>query len=151
MLAVGNDDQFARLCGVLGHVEWAADPRFATNRGRVMHRDTLLPLLESEFARRSAAAWADTLLAAGVPCGPVNDIPSALSDPQAQARAMVQYMVHPSTGTVPQIGPVPKLSATPARLHLPPPLLGEHTESVLAEWLEYTDEQIAALRAAGAI
>lgn len=151
MLAVGNDDQFARLCALLGHPEWAADPRFATNRARVSHRAVLLPLLEAEFRRRSAAAWTETLLAAGIPCGPVNDVATALSDPQAEARAMVQTVLHPVTGSVPQVGPVPKLGETPARIHLPPPLLGEHTEAVLAEWLGYSDEQIAGLRAAGAI
>lgn len=151
MLAVGNDDQFARLCALLGHPGWAADPRFATNRARVSHRAVLLPLLEAEFRRRSAAAWTETLLAAGIPCGPVNDVATALSDPQAEARAMVQTVLHPVTGSVPQVGPVPKLGETPARIHLPPPLLGEHTEAVLAEWLGYSDEQIAGLRAAGAI
>lgn len=151
MLAVGNDDQFARLCALLGHPEWAADPRFATNRARVSHRAVLLPLLEAEFRRRSATAWTETLLAAGIPCGPVNDVATALSDPQAEARAMVQTVLHPVTGSVPQVGPVPKLGETPARIHLPPPLLGEHTEAVLAEWLGYSDEQIAGLRAAGAI
>lgn len=151
MLAVGNDDQFARLCALLGHPGWAADPRFATNRARVSHRAVLLPLLEAEFRRRSATAWTETLLAAGIPCGPVNDVATALSDPQAEARAMVQTVLHPVTGSVPQVGPVPKLGETPARIHLPPPLLGEHTEAVLAEWLGYSDEQIAGLRAAGAI
>ncbi|MCC6168758.1 MAG: CoA transferase [Caldilineaceae bacterium] len=151
MLAVGNDDQFARLCALLGHSEWAADPRFATNRARVTHRAALLPLLEAEFKRRSAAAWTETLLAAGIPCGPVNDIATALSDPQAEARAMVQTVAHPATGSVPQVGPVPKLGQTPARIHLPPPLLGEHTATILAEWLGYSDERIASLAAAGAI
>lgn len=151
MLAVGNDDQFARLCALLGHSEWATDPRFATNRARVTHRAALLPLLEAEFKRRSAAAWTETLLAAGIPCGPVNDIATALSDPQAEARAMVQTVAHPATGSVPQVGPVPKLGQTPARIHLPPPLLGEHTATILAEWLGYSDERIASLAAAGAI
>jgi crotonobetainyl-CoA:carnitine CoA-transferase CaiB-like acyl-CoA transferase len=151
MLAVGNDAQFARLCSLLGHTEWAADPRFATNRARVDHRTALLPLLETEFRQRSAAQWTEALLAVDVPCGPVNDIPTALADPQAHARAMVQSIVHPVTGEVPQLGPVPKLSATPARIHLPPPLLGEHTNCVLSEWLGYSAAQIADLRAAGAI
>jgi len=151
MLAVGNDDQFARLCAVLGHVEWADDPRFATNQARVAHRTELIALLEAEFKRKSAPVWADALLAAGIPCGPVNDIPAALADPQVQARGMVQQTQHPVTGLVPQIGPVPKLSATPACIHRPPPLLGEHTESVLAEWLGYSAAQIDQLRAAGAI
>lgn len=151
MLAVGNDDQFGRLCRLLGHAEWASDPRFATNRQRVVHRAPLLLLLEQHFRTRSAADWTEALLAAGVPCGPVNDIPSALADPQSEARGMVQQIVHPITGEIPQVGPVPKLSVTPARIHLPPPLLGEHTAQVLSEWLCYSEEQIDRLRAVGAI
>lgn len=151
MLAVGNDDQFARLCQLLGHEEWASDPRFAANRQRVVHRATLIPLLEQQLRTRTSADWTDALLAVGVPCGPVNDIPSALADPQSQARCMVQQIVHPITGEIPQVGPVAKLSVTPPRIHLPPPLLGEHTAQVLSEWLCYSEEQIDRLRAAGAI
>ncbi|HXF62652.1 MAG TPA: CaiB/BaiF CoA-transferase family protein [Caldilineaceae bacterium] len=151
MLAVGNDAQFARLAELLGHSEWAGDARFAANRARVRHRDELIPLLEAEFCRAPAAEWTERLLAAGIPCSPVNDIPTALADPQVAARDLVQRVTHPQTGEIPMIGPAPKLSATPAVIRRPPPLLGEHTEAVLRDWLGYDAQQIAALRAAGAI
>ena len=151
MLAVGNDHQFATLCRILGHLEWIDDERFATNPARVTNRDILIPQLEVIFRTRLTREWIETLLDFGVPCGPVNDIPAALADPQALARQMVQVVDHPVSGRLRLIGPVPKLSATPAIIASPPPLLGEHTQAVLSELLGYDEERIAALRTAGAI
>jgi crotonobetainyl-CoA:carnitine CoA-transferase CaiB-like acyl-CoA transferase len=151
MLAVGNDAQFRKLCHLLELPALAEDERFATNQARVVHRTELLPLLEAAFAYTPVAAWTERLGAAGIPAGPVNDIPTALADPQIQARGMVQTVEHPITGPVPLVGPVPKFSSTPATIHLPPPLLGEHTHAVLSKWLGYTDEQIQNLTASGVI
>jgi crotonobetainyl-CoA:carnitine CoA-transferase CaiB-like acyl-CoA transferase len=151
MLGAGNDQQFARLCAVLAHPEWADDPRFATNPARVQHRAILIPLLEAELRRGVTVQWVERLLAAGIPCGPVNDIPTALADPQVAARGMVQTVVHPVTGEIPMIGPAAKLSATPAAIRRPPPLLGEHTDQVLAGWLGYSEAQICTWRAEGVI
>jgi crotonobetainyl-CoA:carnitine CoA-transferase CaiB-like acyl-CoA transferase len=151
MLAVGNDGQFARLCGVLGRPELAADPRFATNPARVTHRGELVAILAAIIATRPVAAWEGELLAAGVPCGPLNDIPAALADPQAAARAMVQELQDSTGELLRLVGPAPKLSATPATVRTAPPRLGEQSDELLRELLGYDDAQIAALRAAGAI
>lgn len=151
MLAAGNDSQFAALSRVLGHPEWAEDERFAANPARVANRETLIPQLETIFRTRPTHEWIEAILDAGVPCGPVNDIPTALSDPQAQARRMVQTVEHPTSGSVPLVGPVPKLSVTPAAIAGAPPLLGEHTHVVLRDLLGYDEDRIATLRAAGAI
>lgn len=151
MLAVGNDTQFQKLCVLLGHPEWAQDARFITNQARVAHRTELIPLLTREFARASVAAWTARLQAIGVPAGPVNDIPTALADPQVHARAMVQNIQHPQTGTIPQLGPVPKFSATPALIRKPPPRLGEHTHTLLCELLGYSQEEVHALAKEGVI
>jgi crotonobetainyl-CoA:carnitine CoA-transferase CaiB-like acyl-CoA transferase len=150
MLAVGNDGQFAALCRLLEQPAWATDPRFAGNPQRVAHRHVLIPLLEERFRSAPTAHWLDRLAAAGVPCGPVNDIPTALADPQTQARQMVQTITHPLAGAAPQLGPVAKLSATPAQIRSAPPLLGEHTDAVLTEF-GYTKEQIAQWRKEGVI
>lgn len=151
MVAVGNDAQFQRLCGLLNHSEWATDPRYATNQARVINRTSLLPLLEIEFAKENLEWWTTKLGAAGIPVGPVNDIPTTLADPQIVARAMVQSVEHPVTGQIPLVGPVPKFSVTPATIHRPPPLLGEHTREVLQGWLGYSDSQLSQLSAQGVI
>lgn len=150
MLAVGNDGQFAALCQVLGHAEWAEDSRFATNPARVEHRAHLLPMLEATFRTLPTHEWIELLLEAGVPCGPVNDIPAALADPQATARAMVQA-VRGTGAELRTVGPVPKLSATPPTIRSAPPALGADSDSLLRELLGYSDDQIAALRAARVI
>ncbi len=151
MLAVGNDGQFARLCTLLGRPELAADTRFATNPQRVAHRTILMPWLEEIFVRQTTEDWLPQLLDAGVPASAVNDIPTALAHPQATARQMVQNVEHPETGPVTLLGPAPKLSQTPAQIRMPPPLLGEHTDQVLKDLLGYDEEQLATLRADGAI
>lgn len=151
MLAVGNDGQFVRLCAVLDQPAWAADARFATNPARVAHRETLIPALEAIFRTRTKAEWHAALTAVEVPCSSVNDIPTVLADPHTAARQMVQVVNHPVTGNIPLIGPALKFSATPATIRSAPPLLGEHTESILISNLGYTKEKIEALRAQGVI
>ncbi|MGB5049487.1 MAG: CoA transferase, partial [Caldilineaceae bacterium] len=90
MLAVGNDGQFRALCRAMGMTALADDPRFVTNPDRVANRAQLVPLLEETFRQRTTRRWIEGLLDADVPCGPVDDIPTALANPQAQAREMVQ-------------------------------------------------------------
>jgi crotonobetainyl-CoA:carnitine CoA-transferase CaiB-like acyl-CoA transferase len=151
MLAVGNDAQFARLCNCLDQPELAGQARFATNPARVAHREELMQHLEQIFGKRTTAQWLTMLRAANVPAGAVNDIPTALRHPQAEARSMVQTIDHAETGPVTLLGPVPKMSGTPARISAAPPLLGEHTDQVLQEFLGYDEEYLAKLRMEGTI
>ena len=146
MLAVGNDGQFRALCGAMGIDALADDSRFATNPDRVVNRDVLVPLLADLFRRRPTHAWIDCLLDVDVPCGPVDDVPTALSNPQAQARQMVQRVVDSAGDEISLVGPVIKLSETPAAIHRAPPHLGEQTEEVLREKLGLGAEEIAELR-----
>jgi crotonobetainyl-CoA:carnitine CoA-transferase CaiB-like acyl-CoA transferase len=88
---------------------------------------------------------------AGVPCGPINDLQAVFEEPQVQARGMLQQLPHASAGEVPQVVSPMKFSATPLEFHHGPPVLGEHTEQVLRELLGRSAEDIAALRASGAI
>ncbi|MCS6926485.1 MAG: CoA transferase [Candidatus Binatia bacterium] len=150
-LAVGNDGQWQQLCEVLGRPELAADPRFATNPARVQHRDVLIPLLQEVFATREIDYWLHTLTAAGIPCGPVQTVVQVFADPQVLAREMVWTVPHPTAGVVRLLGSPLKLSETPAKCYTPPPLLGEHTEQILSSLLGYTPQEIARLRASGAI
>lgn len=151
MLAVGNDSQFAALAQAVGEPSWSDDARFATNPARVQHRDALIPALSSHFHTRTTSEWIERLRAAGVPCGPVNDIPTALESPQAQHRQVVQTVTDGNGDNIPLIGPVPKLDRSPPRIFRPPPLLGEHTDEVLREKLALTPEKIDSLRASGVI
>ncbi len=151
MVAVGNDGQFARFCAAIGHPALSADPRFITNPARVAARAELLPQIAAIIAERPVAAWVDALLAVDVPCAPVNDIPTALADPQAQARNMVQTISTTDGSPLRLVGPAPKLSATPAAIRSAPPRHGQHTEAVLGELLGYGQAEIARLRDVGAI
>ncbi len=149
-VAVGSERQWPRLCTALGLEALAADERFATNDLRVRNRAVLRPLLAERFAARNSSEWLAALDAAGVPCGPVNDVLAAFAQPQARAREMEVTIEHPSLGPIRQVGLPYKLSATPASIRSAPPLLGEHADEILAE-LGYDPAAIAALRSSGII
>ena len=144
-LAVGNDTQFAKAAAVLGHPEWATDARFATNRARVENRDLIDGLIGEALATDKVDAWLDKLKAVGVPCGRINTVAQALADPHTQARRMVETVPHATIGDLKMLGIPFKLSDTPAAVRRPPPLLGEHTDEVLAE-LGMDTGEIAKLR-----
>lgn len=148
ILAVGNDSQFAKYCEVAGRPELARDPRFARNADRVRHRAVLVPMLAEVMRTRTRADWLSALEAAKVPCGPINDLADVFADPQVQARGMTVEMPHPLADRVRLVASPMKFSATPVQYRRPPPLLGEHTDEVLAE-AGLTAEERAALRAAG--
>jgi len=151
ILAVGNDRQFAKFCAVAGRPELALDARFATNAERVRHRDTLVPLLAATLRTRPKRAWLDALEEVQVPCGPINNLGEVFADPQVQARAMTVRLPHPLNDAGVHIVASPlKLSATPVQYRRAPPLLGQHTDEVLAE-LGLDAAAIAALRAQAVI
>ena len=150
-LAVGNDAQFARCAAVLGHPEWAADARFATNPARVAHRDVLDRLIGGVLATDTALSWIARLRDSGVPCGRINSVAEALADEQTRARDMIETVSHPAIGDLRLTGLPYKFSRTPATVRRPPPLLGEHTEEILREELGLQAAAIAALRQEGVI
>jgi succinate--hydroxymethylglutarate CoA-transferase len=131
-VAVGNDAQFARFSELLGHPEWAGDARFATNKDRVNNRDAIDGLINQTLAADTADAWIAKLLADGIPCGRINSVAEALETEQAQARDMVATVEHPTAGLLRLLGAPFKFSGTPTVVRRPPPLLGEHTDEVLA-------------------
>lgn len=130
VLAVGNDRQFRVLCGRLGRPGLADDPRFATNTARVAHRDELLAELSAPLAGRTADEWFEELTAAGVPCGPINDLGAAfaLADRLGLAPRVPAEQAGPG-----QVAHPITLGATPAAYRTAPPRLGEHTDELLAE------------------
>jgi len=153
IIAVGNDGQFARMCEVMGRPDWAADPRFAKNVDRVRNRKTLMPLIEEITLTRSSAEWIAALEEIAVPCGPVNTLSEVFTDPQTLAREMRISLPHAGgpEGQVDLIGNPLKMSDTPVSYRQAPPRLGEHTDEVLRDTLGLDDQQIAALRACGAV
>ena len=146
ILAVGNDGQYTKFCEVAGRPELAADPRFAKNQDRVRNRAALVPMLESVMKSRTKADWLAALEAAKVPCGAINNLAEVFDDPQVNQRGMVTEWEHPLRPGLRLVSSPMKLSATPVRSELPPPLLGQHTEEVLRELLACNDGRLAELR-----
>jgi crotonobetainyl-CoA:carnitine CoA-transferase CaiB-like acyl-CoA transferase len=132
-IGAGTDRLFQRLCDLLGHAEWAGDPRFANETLRVRHRVPLIDLVESVTAREPRAHWLERLEAGGVPCGPINDYAEAFADPHVRAREMVVELDHPALGRMRTLGSPLKMSETPPAIGRPAPRLGEHTREVLRE------------------
>ena len=151
ILACGNDNLFGRFCAVAGCESLAQDPRFARNEDRVNNRSLLVPKLAETFSKRTTTDWVSALDAAGVPCGPINTLAQAFAEPQAEARGMTFNLPHPLAGEVALIGSPMKFSGTPVRHELPPPVLGQHCEEILRGILGMSAEEVARLRAAGAI
>ena len=151
IVAAGNDSQFRKFVDAGGRPELADDPRFATNPARVRQRDVLVPLLAAMVAGRSRADWIARLEAAGVPCGPINDVAEVFDHPQVRARGLAYKVAHPTAGKVTLVRSPLRLSATPAGADRAPPLLGQHTDEVLRDVLGLSADQIATLRAQGAL
>jgi formyl-CoA transferase len=150
-VGVGTDPQWQSLCELAGWEDLATDPRFRTNALRVEHRDTLVPILQNRFQQRTSEEWQAALLEGGVPCAPINSIDRVFSDPQVLAREMVVEFPHPTAGRVRLAGSPMKFSRTPVRMQRPPPMLGEHTEEVLCEYLGYSAADVVRLRREGVV
>jgi crotonobetainyl-CoA:carnitine CoA-transferase CaiB-like acyl-CoA transferase len=146
ILAVGNDSQFSKFCEVAARPDLAKDPRFAKNQDRVRNRAVLVPLLEALMKQESKAHWLAALERATVPCGAINNLAEVFADPQVQQRGMVDTWQHPLAPHLRLVASPIKLSETPVRAELPPPLLGQHTEQVLEQLLRRTPAQVAQLK-----
>ena len=151
VLAIGNDSQWQSLCRVLAAADLGADGRYRTNASRVEHYGTLIALLSPLVAAWKLDELVAALRQAGVPCGAVRSIDQALADPQIAARAMVETLNHPSIGALKTLGLPVKMSDTPGQIRSAPPLLGEHTQSVLSRDLRMPVQEIEKLRTAGVI
>ena len=146
IIAVGNDSQFVKYCQVAGVPELGTNPLFALNRDRVKNRAQLVPILETVMRTRRKADWLAALEAAKVPCGAINNLAEVFADPQIESRSMVTRWQHPHQSDLPLVSSPIKLSATPVRRDLPPPLLGQHTDEVLRSVLNYPLEKLSELK-----
>ena len=151
ILTVGNDGQFRRFAEVAGQPQWADDPRFATNKQRVAHRAELVVLIRQATVFKTTAEWVSQLEAAGVPCGPINDLSQVFQDPQVLARELAVSLAHPLAGSVPQVASPIRLSETPVQYRHAPPLLGEHTDAVLVQVLGVDADSLRRLRETGVV
>ncbi len=151
ILTVGNDNQFRKFAEVAGQPHWATDPRFLTNKLRVANRAELIPLIRQATVFKTTTQWVEALEAAGVPCGPVNDLAQVFADPQVLARGLAIELPHVLAGQVAQVASPIRLSETPVEYRRAPPLLGEHTSQVLQELLGMSADEVVALQAAGVL
>ena len=151
IVACGNDNLFRRFCEAAGHPELAKDPLFATNGKRVENRAELTRLIQDIFGRKTTAEWLVLLESAGVPNGPINNIAQVFEEPQVKARGVRIELEHAVAGRLPLVASPMRFSGTPLEYALPPPLLGEHTDQVLKEFLNLDEAAIARLRADGVL
>lgn len=151
IIAVGSDRQWGQLCEVLGlGAEVRDDPRFANNPARLANREATVGRVQSRLAEMPSADVLSRLQAAEIPCGPINSIPDSLADLHYTARGNIVEQQHAAAGTLHSLANPVRLADTPASYRLPPPRLGEHTETILGD-LGYTPAEIAALREVGDI
>ena len=150
-IAVANHKLWVNFCKLIGKEEWIEDPRFESNPKRVENREVILPLVAEVMARKTCDEWVELFVKAAIPCGPVNNMQSLFADPQVLHRGMLAEVPHPTIGTL-RLGGIPiKYSETPGTIRLPPPLLGEHTDEILTDILDYPPDRIEALRQDGAV
>lgn len=151
ILAVGNDHQFQKFCELAGAPELSSDERFSSNALRVENRQAVCDQVAQLLGAESSEFWLSELEKCGVPCGPINSIDQVFNDPQLLHRGMRLPVQHTAAGAMELVGSPMRFSRTPSQSSKAPPLLGEDTESVLAEVLGYNDVKLQALKEEGSI
>ena len=151
MLAVGNDRQFAACVECLGCPELARDERFRINAGRVRNRASLVPLLSEKIRLQKTARLLRAFSQHRVPAGPINDLAQVFDEPFAAERQLVHALPHAQAGSVATVANPVRFSRTPVGYDRAPPLLGEHTDEILREELQYSAAEIEKLRESGDI
>jgi crotonobetainyl-CoA:carnitine CoA-transferase CaiB-like acyl-CoA transferase len=150
-LHAGTNPLFPRLCKAMGQPDLARDPRYADVRDRMKNIEALEPIVGAWVAECTIEEAGATLTAAGIPWGPVNTIADVVASPQIAAREMMVDVEHPTLGTLKLPGIPVKLSVTPGSVSKAPPLVGEDNDAVYGDVLGFSKEEIAKLRADGAI
>ena len=146
IIAVGNDQQFSRLCDAIQRSDLANDERFITNGARVNNRKHLCDVIQQNLKQHGSAHWLEKLKQCSVPCGPINTIDQVFKDPQVLARGMVISASESRSGKVSMVGNPIKYGRSISEGSLAPQQLGESTDQVLADYLKYSSTRISTLR-----
>jgi crotonobetainyl-CoA:carnitine CoA-transferase CaiB-like acyl-CoA transferase len=150
ILGVGSDNLWRKFCDLADLGDLRDEPRFHTNAERVRNREALMPLIRTVIQTRAAHEWLERLKAAGIPCGPIRNVSSALADPQVTARGFIVELEHPALGKIKSLATPIHLSEEGLSYRRYPPRLGEHSEEILSE-TGYTQGDIEALKAQGIV
>jgi crotonobetainyl-CoA:carnitine CoA-transferase CaiB-like acyl-CoA transferase len=151
ILGIGNNSQLTKFLEIAGRADLMQDERFTTNTLRVQHREAVVAIVGGITAMRDLDDWLAELQPAGVPCGPINTLDRVFDDPQIKARGMRVKIPHALGVDVEYAGNPIRFSDSPVDYPRAAPLLGEHSDEVLEEWLGLDDAAIAALRQSGAV
>jgi crotonobetainyl-CoA:carnitine CoA-transferase CaiB-like acyl-CoA transferase len=146
IIAVGNDQQFSRLCDAIQRSDLANDERFITNGARVNNRKHLCDVIQQNLKQHGSAHWLEKLKQCSVPCGPINTIDQVFKDPQVLARGMVISASESRSGKVSMVGNPIKYGRSISEGSLAPQQLGESTDQVLTDYLKYSSTRISTLR-----
>lgn len=141
VIGVGTQEQWLRLVKLLGVDELGTDARFESNPARIKHREKLIPLLQSRFDTQSSEAWLAKMKSADIPAAAIQTVAEALNDPQTKARGLVVEIEHPTLQHARSIANPIRYRERPVVYRMPPPLLGEHTRSILKE-LQYSENEV---------
>lgn len=150
VVGVGTEalwSRFVELPGIPDEI--GKDDRFQTNALRIQNREILIPILQNAFRMCSAQAWLDKLAEADIPAAPINTVSEAVNDAQTRARGLIVQIEHPAIGTAKSIANPIRFLDTPVSYRFPPPLLGEHTSTILQS-LGYTTEEVKSMAAESA-
>ncbi|KAG6119777.1 hypothetical protein E4U14_004752 [Claviceps sp. LM454 group G7] len=151
LLGGGNDRLFGVLADGLSKPEWKQDARFKTNADRVCHRDELEAMIETLTQKKTTEQWLQRFEGSGLPYAAVNDVQATLNHAHTKARDMVVEMNHEACGPIKLVNTPVKFSDTQPSIRSAPPMLGQHTEEVLTEYLGLNESEILALREQGAV
>ncbi len=144
--AAGNDGQWRKFCEAVEYPEWIEDPRFATNSARLENREIVVEMLNNLFGTKNAAVWLELCDEIGIPAGRINNLEQVFADPQIQARKMKIEVEHPLAGSIPMVASPMNIPTTPTNVRYSPPLLGQHTDEILQNLLNYSEVEIDELR-----
>lgn len=151
ILASANQAMFESMCRAIGKPEMSRDPRFLDNAGRMTHREALYAEISEALRTRTGAEWEQIMVAANVPCGPINTYEQVVNHPQAKHRGAIVKLPHVLGVEVPSVASPMRFSKTPVEYRNAPPLLGEHTREVLRRTLGLDETAITRLEADGVI